>query len=46
VSGVDVVHLFLQYVEVLAPVLVPLVVITIVSSWLKKLVDAMSGKDW
>jgi len=42
----DVVSLFIQYVIILAPILIPLLAITIVSTWLRKLVEVMSGRGW
>lgn len=45
-NQMDVVALFIEYVIILAPILVPLLAITIVSMWINKLIYVMSGKGW
>jgi len=45
-TEIDVVDLFIKYVVILAPILVPILAITLVSSWVYKLVEVMSGKGW
>lgn len=45
-SQVDVVALFMQYLIILAPLVVVYCFVSILFSWIKKLFDAMSGRGW